>query len=46
MIGNDIIDLAETRLRSNWKRPGFLEKVFSVEEQKIIHASIDQFQTV
>ena len=36
MIGNDIVDLAAARRQSNWQRPGFLQKVFTVEEQKLI----------
>ena len=36
MIGNDIIDLELTRTESNWKRKGFLEKLFTENEQKII----------
>lgn len=46
MIGNDIIDLSEARLRSNWQRRGFLEKVFSLEEQAVIHSASDSFQKV
>ncbi|REG97970.1 4'-phosphopantetheinyl transferase family protein [Flavobacterium aquicola] len=37
MIGNDIIDLELSRKESNWKRKGFLEKVFSWEEQNMIY---------
>ncbi|WP_232726990.1 4'-phosphopantetheinyl transferase superfamily protein [Flavobacterium sp. 1] len=37
MIGNDIIDLDLARKESNWKRKGFLEKIFSLEEQAMIH---------
>lgn len=33
MIGNDIIDLALARKESNWKRKGFLNKVFTAKEQ-------------
>lgn len=36
MIGNDIIDLAQTRIESNWQRKGFLEKIFTDEEQQLI----------
>ena len=36
MIGNDIVDLALARKESNWKRPGFLEKIFTVKEQLLI----------
>ncbi|PKB18606.1 4'-phosphopantetheinyl transferase superfamily protein [Flavobacterium sp. 5] len=37
MIGNDIVDLRLARKESNWKRKGFLEKIFSFEEQILIH---------
>ena len=37
MIGNDIIDLELSRKESNWKRKGFLEKIFSFQEQRLIH---------
>ncbi|MGQ7947724.1 4'-phosphopantetheinyl transferase family protein [Flavobacterium sp. WC2509] len=37
MIGNDIIDLNLARKESNWKRKGFLEKIFSLQEQILIH---------
>src|SRR6478609_360005 len=37
MIGNDIIDLELSRKESNWKRKGFLEKIFSFQEQLLIH---------
>ncbi|MDI1316022.1 4'-phosphopantetheinyl transferase superfamily protein [Flavobacterium sp.] len=36
MIGNDIIDLALARKESNWKREGFLEKLFTAQEQALI----------
>lgn len=36
MIGNDVIDLAQSRKESNWKRKGFLEKLFTDEEQVFI----------
>lgn len=37
MIGNDIIDLDLARKESNWKRKGYLEKIFSADEQALIH---------
>ena len=37
MIGNDIVDLDLARKESNWQRKGFLEKIFSLEEQYLIH---------
>jgi phosphopantetheinyl transferase (holo-ACP synthase) len=39
MIGNDIIDLALARKESNWKRKGFLEKLFTANEQLMISNS-------
>ena len=36
MIGNDIIDLALSRKESNWQRKGFVEKLFTAEEQLLI----------
>lgn len=39
MIGNDIVDLALARKESNWKRKGFLEKIFTAKEQLLISKS-------
>lgn len=36
MIGNDVIDLQQSRIESNWKRQGFIEKIFTEEEQRLI----------
>ena len=36
MIGNDIVDLALARKESNWKRKGFLDKIFTPNEQLLI----------
>jgi phosphopantetheinyl transferase (holo-ACP synthase) len=36
MIGNDIVDLALARKESNWKRKGFLDKIFTNKEQLLI----------
>jgi phosphopantetheinyl transferase (holo-ACP synthase) len=36
MIGNDIVDLALARRESNWKRKGFLDKIFTKNEQLLI----------
>ena len=36
MIGNDVVDLILAATQSNWQRKGFLEKLFSKNEQKII----------
>ncbi|KAF2341898.1 4'-phosphopantetheinyl transferase superfamily protein [Flavobacterium tistrianum] len=39
MIGNDIIDLAQSRIESRWQRKGFIEKLFTEEEQQYIKDS-------
>ena len=36
MIGNDIVDLSLAQKESNWKRKGFLDKIFSPQEQCLI----------
>jgi len=36
MIGNDIIDIAEAKEKSNWQRKGFFKKIFTKEEQSFI----------
>ena len=46
MIGNDIVDLKVASLESNWKRPRFLDKVFSPKEQSLIKHSENQSQMV
>ncbi len=46
MIGNDIVDLSLAKKESNWQRRGFLDKLFTSEEQELITASKDPFQTV
>ena len=33
MIGNDVVDILQSRQESNWQRNGFLEKLFTAEEQ-------------
>jgi phosphopantetheinyl transferase (holo-ACP synthase) len=43
MIGTDIIDIIETKKNSNWGRPRFLEKLFTFNEQKLIHDSENKF---
>ena len=41
MIGNDIVDLALAQKESNWKRKGFLDKIFTLNEQsQILNAEI------
>ena len=36
MIGNDIVDLAFALKKSNWKRKGYLDKIFTNHEQLLI----------
>lgn len=40
MIGNDIVDLQQAEQDSNWKRKGYLEKLFTTEEQFLISSDI------
>ncbi|WP_293898246.1 MULTISPECIES: 4'-phosphopantetheinyl transferase family protein [unclassified Sphingobacterium] len=42
MIGNDIVDLVRSRKDSNWRRRGFINKIFSENEQLLIANSDDQ----
>lgn len=46
MIGNDIVDIRQAKKDSNWKRKGFVEKIFTVEEQQFIDSSADPFTMV
>ena len=46
MLGNDIIDINETRRTTNWERPRFIEKIFTFKEQRMITKSADPFTTV
>jgi len=39
MIGNDIVDLALAEKVSNWQRKGFLDKIFTKNEQLLINNS-------
>ena len=41
MIGNDVIDLVLARKESNWKRKGFLDKIFTSKEQLLISKSLN-----
>ncbi|MFT4752935.1 MAG: phosphopantetheinyl transferase (holo-ACP synthase) [Salibacteraceae bacterium] len=43
MVGNDIIDISETRHSTHWERPGFIQKLFTPKEQEYIYASVDPF---
>ncbi|MEM6515182.1 MAG: 4'-phosphopantetheinyl transferase superfamily protein [Bacteroidota bacterium] len=46
MIGNDIVDLSFAEMSSNWKRPRFLEKIFTENERQIIFSSPDKHKIV
>ena len=39
MIGNDIVDLNLAKTQSNWKRRGYLNKIFTENEQNLIFES-------
>ena len=41
MIGNDVIDLIQSRQESNWQRKGYLAKIFTPEEQILIAENSD-----
>ena len=36
MIGNDVIDILQSRKESNWQRKGFIEKIYTLDEQLLI----------
>jgi len=40
VIGNDIVDLELAHKESNWQRKGFLDKIFTPQEQYQIRSSI------
>jgi phosphopantetheinyl transferase (holo-ACP synthase) len=46
MIGNDLVDLTKAALESNWRRPGYLHKIFNPEEQAQIQRSDQPDQLV
>lgn len=39
MIGNDVVDLNFARNESNWQRIGFLDKIFTKNEQLLLNNS-------
>jgi phosphopantetheinyl transferase (holo-ACP synthase) len=41
MIGNDVVDLLQSRKDSNWQRKGYIEKIFNPEEQLYISNASD-----
>ncbi|RNL55493.1 4'-phosphopantetheinyl transferase family protein [Pedobacter jejuensis] len=46
MLGNDIVDLTLAKVQSNWKRKGFLEKIFTYDEQLCILKSKNPYLKV
>ncbi|WP_299115744.1 4'-phosphopantetheinyl transferase superfamily protein [uncultured Winogradskyella sp.] len=46
MVGNDIVDIAQAKKDSNWQRPRFLDKIFTINEQYLIHNSKDKTEMV
>lgn len=46
MIGNDIVDLKLASTQSNWQRKGFLDKLFTTQEQGFILNSSEPFKAV
>lgn len=46
MIGNDVIDLELAKKESNWKRKGFLTKLFTSFEQELIAKATNQEEMV
>ena len=41
MIGNDIVDLALAQKESHWTRKGFLDKIFTKNEQLLISNAVN-----
>ncbi len=39
MLGNDIVDVELANMQSNWRRTGYLDKLFTTEEQHYIKSS-------
>lgn len=46
MVGNDVVDLVQSRQESDWTRPGFITKLFTPSEQLLIANSKDPEVTV
>ena len=46
MIGNDVVDLRLARVQSDWRRKGFLDKVFQDDEQDDILSTNNSDQMV
>jgi len=46
VTGNDIVDLRTAAAESNWKRKGFLEKIYTKKELEYIHLAASPTQMV
>lgn len=46
MIGNDVVDLKLANKQNNWQRNRFMDKIFTKNEQILIHKSENQEITV
>ena len=46
MLGNDIVDLQLAAKQGNWRRKGYLQKIFTSQEQDLISNATDQNQIV
>lgn len=46
MIGNDVVDLKTAAVESNWRRKGYLEKIFSPRERALLSSGGDLHSTV
>lgn len=46
MIGNDIVDLTRARTESNWQRKGYIQKIFTLQEQHLIDTATNPEQMV
>ena len=41
MIGNDVVDIQLAKIESNWRRKGYLDKIFTEKEQFYISNSLE-----
>lgn len=46
MIGNDVVDLEQAAKDSNWKRKGYLDKIYTHQEQQLFLNSPNASQIV
>jgi len=46
MIGNDVVDLKQAAIDSNWARKGYLDKIYTSQEQELILEASDPDQMV